>query len=369
MTSDLSWTHDFCLACDQRTADEVYCSETCRLSDFEHASTTGNTLWEELVAAGEQQGRRDQLLSLINQIEDLRACHLGGLFLAEGITDKPTLSNLYKELVSSGEETSNLFRRLRGIIQQVDDDKVNGYKVNGYNLNHYRSMKFRYTLRKRRGPLPHEWRDMISLHSLNNDASAQKESLRQAISSYMRNSRESRPWDQVRQRRSTPTASVPPDQVTAKDWDLLKQTADLLEEWFTTTLKETRQLLSSLDSDPLHTIANHGQQLSSQGTIDLPIERSEYPITQVAVSEAEKRTYACFFLLATAMLLLFASFAISLWWSINQKDVSGGFGMGSYMVGISSLTIGVATYAHRQDCRCWTPGKTHLSQAVVYQRI
>ncbi|CAJ2511481.1 Uu.00g071060.m01.CDS01 [Anthostomella pinea] len=40
MSSDLSWVHEYCLACDRQTDGATYCSESCRLSDFEHSSTT-----------------------------------------------------------------------------------------------------------------------------------------------------------------------------------------------------------------------------------------------------------------------------------------------------------------------------------------
>lgn len=42
MSSDLSWEHQFCLSCDRQTDGPAYCSESCRLSDFEKSSTTGS---------------------------------------------------------------------------------------------------------------------------------------------------------------------------------------------------------------------------------------------------------------------------------------------------------------------------------------
>ncbi|KAI2467047.1 hypothetical protein F4781DRAFT_329473 [Annulohypoxylon bovei var. microspora] len=72
--------------------------------------------------------------------------------------------------------------------------------------------------------------------------------------------------------------------------------------------------------------------------------------------EGDKRTYTCFYLSAAAVALLIASFGISLWWSVNHDDVSGGFGMGSYMLAVSSVIIAIATYMHRQHCRCWVHG-------------
>ncbi|ORY64017.1 uncharacterized protein BCR38DRAFT_342941 [Pseudomassariella vexata] len=42
MSSDLSWDHQFCLSCDKQTDGDTYCSESCRLSDFEKSSA-GNS--------------------------------------------------------------------------------------------------------------------------------------------------------------------------------------------------------------------------------------------------------------------------------------------------------------------------------------
>ncbi|KAH7040772.1 uncharacterized protein B0I36DRAFT_358032 [Microdochium trichocladiopsis] len=38
MSADLAWEHQFCLACDRQTEGTTYCSESCRLSDFEKCS-------------------------------------------------------------------------------------------------------------------------------------------------------------------------------------------------------------------------------------------------------------------------------------------------------------------------------------------
>ncbi|KAK4455506.1 hypothetical protein QBC34DRAFT_374339 [Podospora aff. communis PSN243] len=34
------WTHQFCLACDKQTDGATYCSESCRLADYEKTSST-----------------------------------------------------------------------------------------------------------------------------------------------------------------------------------------------------------------------------------------------------------------------------------------------------------------------------------------
>ncbi|KAI0485472.1 hypothetical protein F4859DRAFT_471264 [Xylaria cf. heliscus] len=43
MSSDPSWEPEFCLYCDRQTDGALYCSESCRLRDFESSSTSLNT--------------------------------------------------------------------------------------------------------------------------------------------------------------------------------------------------------------------------------------------------------------------------------------------------------------------------------------
>ncbi|KAI1781097.1 hypothetical protein F4818DRAFT_27505 [Hypoxylon cercidicola] len=40
MSSHLSWEPEYCLACDRQTDGATYCSESCRLSDFEKTSSS-----------------------------------------------------------------------------------------------------------------------------------------------------------------------------------------------------------------------------------------------------------------------------------------------------------------------------------------
>ncbi|KAF2970458.1 hypothetical protein GQX73_g3148 [Xylaria multiplex] len=43
MSSDPSWEPEFCLYCDRQTDGTLYCSESCRLRDFESSSTSLST--------------------------------------------------------------------------------------------------------------------------------------------------------------------------------------------------------------------------------------------------------------------------------------------------------------------------------------
>ncbi|ESZ91894.1 hypothetical protein SBOR_7724 [Sclerotinia borealis F-4128] len=44
MSFDMEWSPDFCLACDRQTDGSVYCSEACRLAEYEKASSSDNSL-------------------------------------------------------------------------------------------------------------------------------------------------------------------------------------------------------------------------------------------------------------------------------------------------------------------------------------
>jgi hypothetical protein len=41
-TMSFDWAHQFCLACDKQTDGAAYCSESCRLADYEKTSSAGS---------------------------------------------------------------------------------------------------------------------------------------------------------------------------------------------------------------------------------------------------------------------------------------------------------------------------------------
>jgi hypothetical protein len=44
MSFDMEWSPDFCLACDRQTDGSVYCSEACRLAEYEKSSSNDNSV-------------------------------------------------------------------------------------------------------------------------------------------------------------------------------------------------------------------------------------------------------------------------------------------------------------------------------------
>ncbi|KLU91180.1 hypothetical protein MAPG_09703 [Magnaporthiopsis poae ATCC 64411] len=43
MALDIQWDHQFCLACDKQTDGATYCSESCRLADYEKTSSAASS--------------------------------------------------------------------------------------------------------------------------------------------------------------------------------------------------------------------------------------------------------------------------------------------------------------------------------------
>ncbi|KAI6368807.1 hypothetical protein MCOR25_004550 [Pyricularia grisea] len=43
MAFEIQWDHQFCLACDRQTDGATYCSESCRLADYEKTSPSSST--------------------------------------------------------------------------------------------------------------------------------------------------------------------------------------------------------------------------------------------------------------------------------------------------------------------------------------
>jgi len=55
MAFELDWSPSFCLACDRQTDGNVYCSEGCRLAEYESASNTGSAASSPISPRGPAQ--------------------------------------------------------------------------------------------------------------------------------------------------------------------------------------------------------------------------------------------------------------------------------------------------------------------------
>ncbi|KAI0194696.1 hypothetical protein EV127DRAFT_508962 [Xylaria flabelliformis] len=61
----------------------------------------------------------------------------------------------------------------------------------------------------------------------------------------------------------------------------------------------------------------------------------------------------CYYLIATVIFGVLASFGLALWWAQSQADVSAGFTIGGYVIAVDALVVAVVGVVHRPGCRCW----------------
>lgn len=88
------------------------------------------------------------------------------------------------------------------------------------------------------------------------------------------------------------------------------------------------------------------QPLASQGTAVAPSieDKKSSRIPPIRM---------CIFLICLFLLTLALSLSLALWWAETHDDISGGFTVGSYIVAIAGIPIGLASLIHFRSCKCW----------------
>lgn len=61
----------------------------------------------------------------------------------------------------------------------------------------------------------------------------------------------------------------------------------------------------------------------------------------------------CYTLVAFGILAIAGSLAPALWMSVYGHDMSGGFALGQYILGVGVLVVGSPLVIHSRTCRCW----------------
>jgi len=89
------------------------------------------------------------------------------------------------------------------------------------------------------------------------------------------------------------------------------------------------------------------------------LEELGITLQKPSATEAQKSKLAfvlqpCVVLIIFTFLAFAGSLSFAVWWSVSRNDVSGGFTIGSYIVAVIALPIGIASYQHsRSGCQCW----------------
>lgn len=66
-----------------------------------------------------------------------------------------------------------------------------------------------------------------------------------------------------------------------------------------------------------------------------------------------KQIRFCYTLIALGILTIVGSLAPALWRSANRDDLSGGFSLAQYILGVGVFVIGSMTIIHSKTCTCW----------------
>ncbi len=78
---------------------------------------------------------------------------------------------------------------------------------------------------------------------------------------------------------------------------------------------------------------------------------------QTSASLARLRTKyikPCYILILLGFLTIVGSLVPALWRSVDQSDISGGFAMAQYTLGVGAFTIGCIVAIHSRMCTCWS---------------
>lgn len=83
---------------------------------------------------------------------------------------------------------------------------------------------------------------------------------------------------------------------------------------------------------------------------DLPAHRSSKNFCLSVFN----RIRACYILIFLGFLTIVGSLVPALWRSIPHNDLSGGFTLAQYILGVGALVVGCAVAIHSKTCTCWS---------------
>ncbi|MCJ1458337.1 hypothetical protein MMC28_008708 [Mycoblastus sanguinarius] len=75
--------------------------------------------------------------------------------------------------------------------------------------------------------------------------------------------------------------------------------------------------------------------------------------TLSSMPKSRTRIRPCYILIVLGFLTIVGSLAPALWRSADRDDLSGGFSLGQYILGVGVFVIGCAVAIHSKTCTCW----------------
>ncbi|TGJ87101.1 hypothetical protein E0Z10_g1639 [Xylaria hypoxylon] len=96
------------------------------------------------------------------------------------------------------------------------------------------------------------------------------------------------------------------------------------------------------------TVTSEGAQGHTSGSSNATSTRTR---SLLPLLPASKRV--CYYLIATVIFGIAASFGVAVWWAQSQGDASAGFTIGGYIISVDALVVAIVGVVHRPECRCW----------------
>ena len=84
-----------------------------------------------------------------------------------------------------------------------------------------------------------------------------------------------------------------------------------------------------------------------------PITFSQAAIATSPTRERNWRVRPCYALIFLGLLTVSGSLAAALWRSVDRNDISGGFSLAQYILGVGVFIIGSMVAIHSRYCTCW----------------
>ena len=75
--------------------------------------------------------------------------------------------------------------------------------------------------------------------------------------------------------------------------------------------------------------------------------------------KAWRNMRTCYTLIFFGLLTIIGSLVPALWRSIHFNDVSGGFNLAQYTLGVGVFVIGCVVAIHNKKCTCWSSSQAH----------
>ncbi len=74
-----------------------------------------------------------------------------------------------------------------------------------------------------------------------------------------------------------------------------------------------------------------------------------------------RSTRPCYVLIFLGLLTIVGSLVPALWRSISHNDISGGFSLAQYILGVGVFVIGCVVAIHSRTCNCWSSNSRAVS--------